>query len=116
MPDPFNAGFKPARRYLLPFVVVWFTQAYLYALMLSVMLHYNLDEIEEKDWDDVSCYGLAQAWCFSYLGAISGILALWWILGVVLSNIKIFKNKLDWFYVELGQGALIGALTAYAVR
>lgn len=78
-------------------------------IVLCIILHYNLDEIEEKDWDDVSCYGLAQAWClYPMAGIWSGVVGLWWIVGVLWSNLANEKFKLKWHYVELIHGFLIG--------
>lgn len=67
------------------------------------------------------CYGLAQAWCFyAYVGVYSLAVALWWVVGVFLSNIGIPKGirskevfKLDWKYVELVHGAIIGIILAF---
>lgn len=74
-----------------------------------MVFHFNLDEIEERDWDDVITYGLAQAWCLSWIGGINSIsVAITWIVGVWLSNCVPDKYKLDWKYVEIIQGFTIG--------
>ena len=123
---PFVKGCKQARRYILPIYIALATNTVLTPLVFCLITHFNLKEIEQRRWDDIVCYGLAQAWCFyAVAGAWSALIALWWIVGVFLSNIGIpykmipledfirptpYVFRLDWKYVELGQGAVIGLL------
>jgi hypothetical protein len=80
-------------------------------LILCAIFHFNLDEVEEKDWDDVFCYGVAQSWCLWWIGGISSIWAsITWLFGVWASNCLPERFKLDWKYVELAQGFVIGAI------
>jgi hypothetical protein len=98
--------YKWVRRYILPLIVYAVTHEAIQAVVLCAVLCFNLDEIEERDYDDVFCYGLAQAWCFAF-SPFSLILALHWVGATWLSN---KFNRYDWAYVEVAQGALIGAL------
>lgn len=82
--------------------------------IMALILCFNLDEIEEKDWDDVFCYGMALSACFyPFSGIYSYIVGLWWTGGVLLSNVQLGPyHKLDWKYVEVGMGiAMATALT-----
>lgn len=117
---PFKKGLKQARRYILPIYIALATNTVLTPAILSLITHFNLKEIEERRWEDIVCYGLAQAWCFfAFAGLWSLLIALWWVVGVFLSNIgipiKFTKDgpevhKLDWKYVELIHGGLIGLM------
>lgn len=114
---PFRSGLKQARRYILPIYIALATNTVLTPLVFCLITHFNLKEIEQRRWDDIVCYGLAQAWCFyAVAGAWSALIAMWWVVGVFLSNIGVPISlrkqvwKLDWRYVELGQGAVIGLL------
>lgn len=127
LPKPLNQGFKPARRYILPAMIAITTSLWIPMAVFSMILHFNLKEIEDRRWDDIALYGFAQAWCFAESGIISIIIGLSWIVGVYLSNIglclckniPIYKGiadgkscgdpkKLDWFFVELIHGAIVG--------
>jgi len=80
-------------------------------VILSAILHFNLDEVEERDWDDVACYGMAQTACFIAMSGVwAWVLGLWWLLGTYWSNNGENEYRLDWKYVEIVQGFLIGAL------
>jgi len=111
LPPPFCFGWKGARRYLLPLYIAMITSWWPQMVVLSMILHFNLGEIQARRWDDIACYGLAQAWCFAAAGPISGLIGAWWILGCWLSNIGIFGRRLDWFFVEISQGIIIGLVT-----
>lgn len=119
LPFPFNQGFKAARRYALPLAVAFFTGWWFPMCLYSLILHFNLDEIAARRWDDVACYGFAQAFCFVGAGQAAGLLGAWWFCATYFSNNNFqinFKRfnfklpKLDWFYVELVQGLLVGLL------
>jgi len=103
---------KPARRYLLPLALYFYRpdpMNIIPMVVLSIVFHFNLDEIEEKDWDDVFCYGLAQAWCLAWVNPIvSGLVALSWLLVVLASNKLPERMKLPWAWCELIQGLVIG--------
>ena len=74
-------------------------------ILMGIVLSFNLDEIEEKDWDDVFCYGLALSACLFLVSGIYSILvAFTWLVGVLLSN---KWNRVDWKYVEIARGASI---------
>ncbi len=109
-------GWKPARRYILPIAIAIKTGAIIPMIVFSAITHFNLQEIEERRWEEVFCYGMSQAWCFLFAGLASGFVGAWWIVGVYLSNIGIalFKDrarfKIDWFWVELIQGCIIGLI------
>lgn len=117
LPAPFNKGHKWARRYILPALVAWVSGWYIESALLSLILHFNLDEIESRRWDDIACYGFAQAFTVARSGFYLGIVGAWWFCGTWLSNIGITLNKknyrLDWFFVELIQGAALGAVVAF---
>jgi len=107
---PFKRGYKWVRRYLLPLSVVLYTQS-MYSivpmLLFSLICHFNLDEIEERDWDDVCCYGLAQAFCFYYIAGFNSIaVASSWVFGTLWSNNG--PKKLPWHWVEFLHGLIIG--------
>ncbi len=116
---PFKKGWKPARRYLLPSLLalaVFQAQFTVSMIILSLITHFNLQEIEDRNWEEIALYGFGQAWCFSILsGFWSGLLAAFWILGVWISNESPWAGKFDWRYVELTQGAVMGGLVAYAL-
>jgi hypothetical protein len=106
---------KPARRYGIPALLFAYDPNKLNILpmlILCLILHFNLDEIEENDMDDVFCYGMAQSWCMWWLaGPYSVLVGLTWITGVLLSNRELlYKFKLDWKYVELAQGFVLGGV------
>lgn len=104
---PFGKGFKAARRYILPALLYILTGNLLSMAIFSLICHFKLDEIEERDWDDVFCYGLAQAWCFYFISGYASILiALSWTVGVICSNN--FKYRLPWHWVEFLHGLVIG--------
>ena len=114
---PFRSGLKQARRYILPIYIALATNTVLTPLVFCLITHFNLKEIEQRRWDDIVCYGLAQAWCFyAVAGAWSALIALCWVVGVFLSNIGVPISlrkqvwKLDWAYVEAIHGAVIGLL------
>lgn len=114
---PFVKGCKQARRYILPIYIALATNTVLTPLVFCLITHFNLKEIEQRRWDDIVCYGLAQAWCFyAVAGAWSALIAMWWVVGVFLSNIGVPISlrkqvwKLDWAYVEAIHGAVIGLL------
>lgn len=127
-PWPLNIGWKPARRYLLPLFLAYLSGWWIPMTLLSIILHFNLEEIKTRRWDDVCTYGFAQAWCFAGAGWISGLIGAWWFVGTWFSNIGIQTEmfcprrlgvpmhwtkckidlRLDWFWVELVQGCLMG--------
>lgn len=77
--------------------------------ILTVILSFNLNEIELRQFDDVFNYGMAIACClYPIAGGLSLIVPAWWITSVILSNIGIKDLKLDWRYVEIGMGIAIG--------
>jgi hypothetical protein len=109
-------GFKPARRYILPALIAVQTGWIFPMIIFSIITHFNLQEIEDRRWEEIFLYGMGQAWCFLFAGLASGLIGAWWITGVYLSNIgltlysskKLFK--LDWFWVEIVQGLVIGLI------
>jgi hypothetical protein len=109
---PMKKGFKPARRYGIPLALFLYDPNVMNIIpmvILSLILHFNLTEIETKEWDDVFCYGFAQAWCLSWLaGPYSIWVGLVWITGVLASNKFPERFKLDWKYVELIFGFTLG--------
>ena len=112
-----GAVWKPARRYGIPILGLVLMNFSLTALVfmsiLCLILHFNLNEIGERDWDDVACYGFAQAFCLSFSGLWAILVGAWWFIGTYCSNndTPILK-RLNWKYVELGQGAMIGLCIA----
>jgi hypothetical protein len=128
LPGALGRGWKPARRYGIPLAVALYAWDWWMippALLLCGILHFNLDEIEERDWDDVASYGFAQAFCFYKAGILASIVGAWWMLGVYMSNhdLPFLKQRvpstergyqgvrLDWWWVEYLQGAVIGVAT-----
>lgn len=125
LPAPFNSGWKPARRYILPAIVAFHTGWIIPMVVFSIITHFNIQEIEDRRWDDVATYGFAQAWCFAGAGYASGLIGAWWFAGTWLSNIGCrapakwrlrlgdFTGdwRLDWFWVEVIQGCLIGLVS-----
>jgi hypothetical protein len=125
LPSPFNDGWKPARRILIP-LTLWLTQPRLetvgYALMLGYIFCLNLDEIEDRNWDEISVWSLCLFFALKpFSGFWATIPATWWPIGIYLSNFGIklkfwakesngIKTQfyLDWFWVELIRGACIG--------
>ena len=81
-------------------------------VMLSIILHFNLLEITQKQWDDVFCYGLAQSWClYPFAGIKSGLVALSWLTVVLWSNQVPERYKLKWDYAEIAHGLVIGLVS-----
>lgn len=127
---PFNDGQKAARKFGIP-AILWLTnpgfESGLAAGMLALLFSFNLDEIEARNaeeialWSFVMFFGIAP-----FAGAWAALPAVWWPIGIYLSNfgwgVRQFKNdndpfwqrsnRLDWFWVELIRGALIGAAVA----
>lgn len=113
---PFNRGLKAARRYGIP-VVLWLqvqtVEAAIAAGFLAVLFSLNLNFIAQRRGWLVVLWGLALFACLLlFCGPYGLIPMVWWIVGVYLSNYGLRwgrkSKKLDWKYVELVRGALIG--------
>lgn len=116
--------YKFVRRFGLP--IFFFVQkpdieSFAACLLLSVLLTFNLDEIEEWDLDDVFNYGVALSFCFyHFAGFWALILGVYWLVGVYASNrviqITFLKKfnvtvpKIDWKYIEFGRGVVMQIL------
>ena len=110
--SPFNRGCKPARRYALP-LLVWLAEPTLdraiFCVLLGAIFSLNLDEIEDRNWDEIFLYAISLGAClWTVAGWYSFIPGAWWLIGIYLSNFGIAGKKLDWKYVELIRGSLIG--------
>lgn len=111
-PEYLQKGFKPARRFVLPgflFLLNLSWQNFAALSILSFIFCFNLDEIEDRDWEEIFLWSLC---LFFTLYQTCGYWALmpsaWWILGIYLSNYGLWGRRLDWFWVELLRGALLG--------
>ena len=110
-------GHKWARRYLLPALLMvksgWSWQHLAGAAILSAVLSFNLDEIAQRDWEEIALHPLALGLGTFLLGGSwwwSGVVAGWWLLGVYLSNVGVRGWKLGWHWVESGRGGLLGGM------
>lgn len=114
LPGPFSKGWKAARRFGIPLILIAYVGFDLEmipgVLLLSVILHFNLDEIEERDWDDVATYGFAQSFALHPAGWLAAAPGVWWIIGVLWSNIGIKGHRLGWHWVEFIHGLMIGTV------
>jgi hypothetical protein len=120
LPAPFNTGQKWARRFLLP-SLLWLLSLTLtnavYCATLAFIFCFNLDEIEERNWEEIFLWTATFFFCLTPTCGWYGLIpACWWPLGIYLSNIGVKGRKLDWFFVELFRGLFIavGALL-YAI-
>ena len=107
-----DKGWKPARRYGIPLAILALAYTSLWAILgaiiLSIIFHFNLDEIEGRDWEEIALWSFAFAVALLPVCGLWAILpAGWWPLGIYLSNIGIKGFKLPWQYVELLRGSLI---------
>ena len=115
--------YKWARRYLLPlavFCVEPTVSRAVFSLSLGLVLTFDLDEIEDRRWEEVFLHGFAISAClWTITGWWSWMVWAWWVVGVYLSNLGLthIDNvsgtrrpfwKLDWKWVEIGRGFLIG--------
>lgn len=126
-----GSKWKPARRYILPLLVWLFYPTYeraFFSIVLSVIISFNLDEIEDRNWEEIFLYGFGISFCLWTLGGLWALLpGAWWILGVYWSNFGLqtfwsarapghggpepiywWAGKIDWKYVEIVRGFLIG--------
>ena len=105
-------GHKWARRYALPAALFFLNmtlEQFVLCVALSAILSLDLDEIENRNWDEIFLHGFGIA---AVLWPLAGLWALlvpaWWLFGVYLSNIGLNGRKLGWHWVETIRGLLIG--------
>lgn len=131
LPAPFNRGEKAARRYGIPLALFGLCPtpaAAVPLLMLCAVLHFNLEEIKARRWEEIFCWSAVVSLSLQHLaGWICWIPTAWWVFGVYWSNIGFPmryeplwfvvdgpsqpvppRHRLDWFWVEIGMGLLIG--------
>ena len=104
-------GIRQLRLFGIPAILFFILPSWVslvYAITLGAFFSINLDEIEARDWAVITfksfvLFALLYMWC----GWWACLPALWWPLGIYLSNFGIKGRKLDWAYVELLRGTLI---------
>ena len=104
---------KAFRRYGIPSAIYLLhptsLQHAIASIMLAVLFSLNLDEIEQRNWEEIYLYSIALAFCTYIYGDWLCILpSSIWLLGIYLSNIGLNGWRLDWRYVEIARGAAIG--------
>ena len=111
IPDLLKRGFKPARRFGIPIALValgFSAENAVLSLLLCALFTFNLKEIEQRDWEEIFLWSFAFAVSMWQVSGLYGVIpAVWWIVGIYLSNYGIKGRKLPWQYVELMRGALI---------
>lgn len=102
-------GYKWVRRFGIP-LMVWMLNPTLAQIPLSITMAvvytFNLDEIEEKDYESIFTHGCAVSLGVCLLGGgwVVSIPIVW----TVLTYASLRWNKFDWMYVELGRGFVTG--------
>ena len=123
-PWPLSIGFKPARRYALPLLLLLSlptSSGIVGAILLSIYFHLPLPEYSDSPSIFYSFAALASLLLTGALlpfadawAALSGFATF---LGIYLSNSGFAGRKLAWHYVELLRGLAIavGVLLNYAL-
>lgn len=131
-------GHKWARRYIIPILLYFVSPSLsnaLFCLFLSMILSFNLNEIEKehhvpakRDWEECFLHPFGIAFCiYNIAGLWALMVPLWWLFGIYWSNegLKAEKtadsvyhktgrrwifgpNYLPWQYVEIFRGFFIG--------
>jgi len=115
---------KAWRRYGIPLVLFLYSMSVeqaILSVLLAVIFTFNLDEIEEVNYEEIFLHGLGVSYClFNVAGWFGAVVAVWWTVGTALSNFGIdnrytlalwdsFRRwRLDWKWVEIGRGACMG--------
>ena len=120
LPKAFTKGFKPVRRYGIPlalFLLAPTLENAVLMVILGTVLSFNLNEIEARNWEEIALWSATYFFTLRLVAGPFGLLpALWWPLGIYLSNFGIRGRKLPWQYVELTRGLLLAiGVGAYAI-
>lgn len=116
VPNLLRRGHKVARRFGIPAALFFLLPSWTglaSCVLLAVIFSFNLDEIEERRWEEMFLWSAVFFYALLPFCGLWGLIpAVWWLLGIILSNYGIAGRKLPWHYVEALRGAFI-ALGAF---
>lgn len=102
-------GYKWVRRFGIP-IIVFLVNPTIGQVGLSILMgsvySFNLDEIEDRDYESIFTHGCGVALGVSLLGGAWVILIP--VIWTLLTACSLRWNRLDWKYVEITRGFVTG--------